>query len=494
MQELVTAEQIRKYEADLIEKNESGFSLILMEKAGLGLASIIKDFKEPYLIICGKGNNGGDGLVAARYLYDQGKKVFIILTTEEHLLSSDAKTNFNKIKDTIQCLKIQNINNEELYNLINNSNTIVDCLLGTGVNKPLPDLFNWIIKTVNNSKKDIVACDIPTGLDPDTGNVGLCTIKATTTVTFAYPKIGLMLYPGKKYVGKIEVVDIGLPHINSDYLLLDDDFICSNLPQRQNDSNKGTFGKTLLVCGSSKYPGAALLASKAASSIGSGLTALSSVKEVFEQITPAIPEVIHVDFSIEEIIQESIKSQTLVIGPGLTCTKEIEKLVVGLIERVNIPIVLDADGINVLVGNKSLIQNCRNQIILTPHPKELARLLGISTNEVLENKIKIAINTACDLGCTLILKGPGTIIATKNKKIYISPFANAALAKGGTGDVLAGFIGGLIAQGLIPDIASCVGVYLHGQAGELVAGDKTAFSLLPQDLITYLPQVLKIYS
>ena len=494
MQQLVTAEQIRKYEASFIEKNGNGFSLNLMEKAGLGLANVIKDFKEPYLIICGKGNNGGDGLVAARYLHAQSKKVFIILTTEEHLLSNDAKINFNKIKDTIQHLKIQNINDEELYKLINDSNTIVDCLLGTGVNKPLPDLFNWIIKTVNNSKKDIVACDIPTGLDPDTGNVGLCTIKAKTTVTFAYPKIGLMIYPGKKYAGSVKVIDIGLPQINSDCFLLDDDFICSNLPRRQDDSNKGTFGKTLLVCGSSKYPGAALLASRAASSIGSGLTALSSVKEVFEQITPAIPEVTHVDFSIEEIIQESVKSQALVIGPGLTCTKEIEELVVSLIKGVNIPIVLDADGINVLAGKKSLIQDCRNQIVLTPHPKELARLLGISTNEILDNKIKIAINTACDLGCTLILKGPGTIIATKDKKMYISPFANAALAKGGTGDVLAGFIGGLIAQGLMPDVASCVGVYLHGQAGELVSRDKTVFSLLPQDLITYLPQVLKTYS
>ena len=273
--------------------------------------------------------------------------------------------------------------------------------------------------------------------------------------------------------------------------LLDDQFLKENLPQREETSSKWTFGKTLLVCGSLKYPGAAILASKAAAAVGSGLTALSTKKEVFDQITSGIPEITHVDFNEKTILEEAEKASVLVIGPGLTCEKEIETLVENLILKSNIPIVLDADGINVLAGKKEIIKRVKKEIILTPHPKEMSRLLGINFDYVLNNKVEIAKHTACKLNCTVVLKGPGTIIATKDEKIYISPFANAALAKGGTGDVLSGFIGGLIAQGLEPIKAACVGVYLHGKCGELVAKDKTEFSLLPQDLITYLPKAIK---
>ncbi len=493
MQKLLTAEAIRTYESELIKKMSSDFSLTLMERAGVGLANVVKNYSEPYLFICGKGNNGGDGLVAARCLHGLGKKVFIILTSKDSSLSQDARVNFEKIKTLVLYTIIETKDDEMLYKKLAEANTIVDCLLGTGATKEPSSLFEWIIKSINNSNKRVVACDIPTGLYPDTGNVSTHTIKANCTVTFGYSKIGLLLYPGKEYVGNVKVVDIGLPDIDSNISLLDDDFVKANLPSRKNTSNKGTFGKTLLVCGSYKYPGAALLASKAAASTGSGLTALSSPKEVFEQITKAIPEVTHVDFDTKEILDEGQTANVMVVGPGLSCTREIEDLVIQIITQTNIPIVLDADGINVLAGKSSILKDVKKEIILTPHPKELARLLGKNTEDILNDKINIAMSTAKEFNCTLVLKGPGTIIATKDGKIYISPFANSALAKGGTGDVLAGFIGGLIAQGLQSDIATCLGVYLHGKAGELVSNDKTVFSLLPQDLITYLPQVLKIY-
>ena len=255
--------------------------------------------------------------------------------------------------------------------------------------------------------------------------------------------------------------------------------------------SKGTFGRTLLVCGSKKYPGAALLASKAASTIGSGLTSLASKSEVFNRITPVIPEVTQMDFNISTILEESLNSSVLVIGPGLTRDEEIKNLVETLIVKASVPIVLDADGINVLAGSKEIIKKAKKEIVLTPHPKEFARLLQIDVDEVLSNKIEFAKSTAKDLSYTIVIKGPATIIAAKDGKVYISPFANAALAKGGTGDVLAGFIGGLIAQGLTPSIAACVGVYIHGKTAELVAKEKTVFSLLPQDLIMYLPSEIK---
>lgn len=490
MQKLVTSEQIRKLESDFIKKHGSDTSLKLMEKAGSGLASVLKEYDEPYLFICGKGNNAGDGFVAARYLYSLGKKVTVCLTSDELSFSPDAKTNFDAIKNTVHCTLITN---ESLHHLLNNANTLVECLIGTGINKKLNSAFEQLIKIINSSGKKVVACDIPIGIDPDTGNVQDIAIKADSTVTFGYPKIGLFVYPAKKYVGVLKTIDIGLPDIDTNLFLLDDLFLKNNLPKRNEDSNKGTFGKTLLVCGSKKYPGAALLASKAASSIGSGLTALSSPGEVFSQTTNAIPEVTHVEFSLDKILEESVNSSAMVIGPGLTNSGEIKTLVKNLLLKANIPIVLDADGINVLAGKKEIIKNANSKLILTPHPKEFAGFLCIDKEEVLKNKIDITQKVACELGCTIVLKGPASIIASSDGSVYISPFANAALAKGGTGDVLAGFIGGLIAQGLEPQQAACIGVYIHGKSGELVAQDKTVFSLLPQDLITYLPKVMKMY-
>ncbi|MBI3590558.1 MAG: NAD(P)H-hydrate dehydratase [Candidatus Melainabacteria bacterium] len=493
MQKLVSSKQIRDFESQLIQKIGNNWSLALMEKAGSGLADVAKEYSEPYLIICGKGNNGGDGFVAARYLYNLGKKVFIFLISEESSLSPDAKVNFDIIKNKVPYLKIENEKDNNFYNALNNASTVLDCLLGTGTDNKLSPFFEWLIKTINSSGKAVIACDVPTGIDPDTGKVPVRAIKARVTVTFGYPKLGLVVYPAKKFVGIIKTVDIGLPDIATNLFLLDDQFLKENFPKRPEDANKGTFGRTLLVCGSKKYPGAALLSGKAAASIGSGLTSLASPSEVFTRIAPVTPEITHVDFTLNTILEESLNSSVLVIGPGLSTSEEIVNIVEGLIVKASVPIVLDADGINVLADKREIIKKSKKHVVLTPHPKEFARFLGLSVDDVLNDKVSLAKSTAMELGCTVVLKGPGTIIATKDEKIYISPFGNAALAKGGTGDVLAGFIGGLVAQGLESDIAACIGVYIHGKTAELVTKDKTVFSLLPQDLISYLPYAIKAY-
>ncbi|MBI2995829.1 MAG: NAD(P)H-hydrate dehydratase [Candidatus Melainabacteria bacterium] len=496
MQKLVTSSQIREHESEYIKKMGLGSSLELMEKAGKGLARIVKNYDEPYMFICGKGNNGGDGITASKYLHKLKRKVVICLTSSEQELSYDAKINFDLVKKTkIQYFQIQNESDKAFLSFLKDTNTVVDCLLGTGTSSKskLSTFYEWIINSVNNSGKNIIACDISTGVDPSSGNISSCAIKAKETVTFGYPKIGLYIYPGREYSGKINVVDIGLPDKDINLFLLDDEFANDNLPQRANDKSKGSFGRTLVVAGSMKYPGAAILASKAASSIGSGLTCLATSKEVFVQITSSIPEVIHVEFKLDEILSECKKSNVVVLGPGLTLREEIKTLVCELITNAEVPIVLDADGISVLASKKEILRSARNHMIITPHLKEFARLLGKDLNEVLSNKLKLAQDASLELGCTVVLKGPGTIIAAKDGKTYISPFANSALAKGGTGDVLAGYIGGLIAQGLEPPIAACVGVYLHGKVAEIIAGEKTKYSLLPQDLITYLPKAIKSF-
>lgn len=276
-------------------------------------------------------------------------------------------------------------------------------------------------------------------------------------------------------------------------ILLDDNFVKDHLPKRSSDSNKGSFGKTLLVCGSKNFPGAALLASKAAASIGSGLTSLATTKEVFSDITSGIPEVIHVDFNLQSIVKESKKASVIVIGPGLGSENEVKELVEKLLIEIEIPIILDADGINAFENKKDYLKKAKKHLIITPHAKEFARLLNTTVENILENKMRLCIETSKELNCTVILKGSGTIISTKDGEVFISPFANSALAKGGTGDVLSGFIGGLIAQGLEPAIASCLAVYIHGKLGEVIALEKTEYSLLPQDLISYLPKVIKMY-
>ena len=490
MQKLVTSEQIRKLESKVIGDREN-VSLALMEKAGSGLAKIALEYKEPYLVICGKGNNGGDGIVAARYLLESKKKVFLVLTSNPNEISRDAKTNFELIKDKIDYFVLAKTEDKTFLDKLSNSNTVIECLLGTGRKSDLGEFYEWIIKSVNNSKKHIIACDIPTGVDADTGNISNVVIKADVTVTFGYPKIGLLVYPARKYVGKLKTIDIGLSLPTTNYFLLNDDFLKENLPKRFEDSNKGTFGKTLLVCGSKKYPGAAFLSSRAASSIGSGLTTLSSPEEVLKKITKEIPEVTYADFSLDAILEESEKSSVIVIGPGLGTEDKVKDLVFNLLKKVNIPIVLDADGINVLSGKKEILKEAKKEIVITPHPKEFSRLTQKNLEDVLNNKIELTKNEAHFLNATVVLKGPATIIGTKDGNVYISGFANAALAKGGTGDVLAGFIGGLIAQGLEPSLAACVGVYLHGKCGEVVAKKKTVFSVLPQDLINVLPDVIR---
>lgn len=493
MQPLLTAEEIRSLESGWINKTGSKLSLELMEKAGSALADLAKKYPEPYLIVCGKGNNGGDGIVATRYLMEAGKTTFLILTSNEDNLTNDAKVNFEKIKSKVNHSRVDSGNEEEFINCLERSNTIIDCILGTGAGRGLSDLYKNLVKKINDSGKIIIACDVPTGIDPTNGTTNGFAIKANVTATIGYPKLGLVVYPAKKFTGEIKVINIDLPAFNANSYLLDDDFVIKNLPKRYSDAHKGSFGRTLLVAGSKKYPGAAILAGRAASSIGSGLTSIASYGDVLRNYAPEIPEITHVDFNLDTIIDECKKSSVVVIGPGLTTDNEILKIVNELILNIDVPIVLDADGINVLSSEKKVIKSAKKETILTPHPKEFARLLGITTNEVLSNKVKLVRETSSSLNSTIVLKGPATLIGTKQGTIFVSPFANAALAKGGTGDVLSGFIGGLIAQGLSPEIAACVGVYIHGKTGEIISKEKTVFSLLPQDLIKYLPMALKTF-
>src|SRR3989338_359474 len=209
MEKLVTSEQIRKLESKVIGDRET-ISLALMEKAGSGLAKIALEYNEPYLVICGKGNNGGDGIVAARYLLESKKKVFLFLTSNPNEISRDAKTNFELIKEKIDYFVLAKTEDKTFLDKLSNSNTVIECLLGTGRKSDLGEFYEWIIKSVNNSKKHIIACDIPTGVDADTGNISNVVIKADVTVTFGYPKIGLLVYPARKYVGKLKTIDIGL--------------------------------------------------------------------------------------------------------------------------------------------------------------------------------------------------------------------------------------------------------------------------------------------
>lgn len=490
MQKLVTASQIRSHEQELIKKNGKGFSLELMERAGTGLANAIENYKDPYLFVCGKGNNGGDGFVAIRHLLNKKKKVNLFLACNPEDLSEEASFNFKLIADIIPYKVILNPDNDFTQSL-QLANTVVDCLLGTGSKKDLSLAYKEIVNSINKVNKTVIACDVPTGLNAETGEVQEVSIKATKTITFAQSKVGLHLFPGREKTGKIKVIDIGIPEINSGIYLLDKDYIKEKFPDRPLNSNKGVFGRTFIIAGSKNFPGAAFLASRAASKIGSGLTSLSSPKEVFNQITTNIPEVIHVDFQIESILNELNNSTSIVIGPGLSICENSSLIIEEVIKNSKIPVVLDADGINVLEGKRELLKKVNCEVTITPHPKEFSRLTGISLSEVLKNKLHFSKIFSEELNCNIVLKGAGSIICTKDGEFFISPFANSGLAKGGTGDVLSGLIGGLISQGVKPSTAACIGVFLHGETAEIITKEKTEFSLLPEDLINYLPKAIQ---
>lgn len=506
---VVTAKQMQALDKFAIE--EIGIpGVVLMENAGRQVVAKMLHFfpnlrNQRVNIICGKGNNGGDGFVVARCLWAMEVDVRLFLLAKTESLSGDAETNC-QICQKLNLPVAEILSSEELkkyISLILEADIFVDAIFGTGLTPPVRGMASEVIELLNKAKKAIVSIDIPSGLSADSAHPHGPHITASLTVTFALPKVAHVLPPACLEVGQLEIVDIGIPKevIEQGDIkveMIEQAFIRECLPARSPDTHKGTYGHLFILAGSPGKTGAAYLTAQAAARVGAGLItlgipeSLNSIMEgkLTEGMTIPLPETDVHTFSIKAkktIAQLLPRFSALAVGPGISTHPEVKELILWIIQQAEIPIILDADGINALAGQAHVLKEAKQPIILTPHPKELSRLLEIDMPSILQNRLAVARKSAIDLHCHLLLKGYRSLAADPAGRVFINPTGNAGMAAGGTGDVLTGIIGGLLAQGFSPTKALQAGAYIHGLVGDKVREQKGEYGLLATDLIDNLP-------
>lgn len=523
---IVSSEQMKKIDEDCIKEGILG--LTLMEKAGKGFVEVLSEkftnLKEKkVLVLVGKGNNGGDGLVVARRLFKGGTKVKIVLLASPPEMAENTKINFDKAKglgiDFVEYSKEkQNIFKIE----IEKTDLIVDAIFGTGFKSDIPEPIDELIELINNSKKFIVACDIPSGINGTTGKISNICICADLTVTFGLPKRGLFLSPGRDFVGEIRIVNIGIPSSIMERVvvkerLLNLEEIERFLPQRKKrDVCKNDFGHVLVLAGSQGMTGAAALTCQGAIYVGAGLVTLAipeSLNQIMEVkltevMTLPLPERNKKVLSLRsfEKISDFIdrrRVSVLAIGPGLSTDGEVGKLVEKILLNTDLPCILDADALNLLVGKIEIFKKTKAKLIITPHSGELGRLMGKCTSEIQKERIEYTKKFARDNNLICLLKGYQTIVSNGDM-LYLNSTGNQGMASAGMGDVLCGMIAGLVSQmaGGVDGVrfssleellivAANVGVYLHGLAGDLACNKKGPLSLVASDLKDSIPEAIK---
>lgn len=511
---VVTAEQMRRLER---ESEALGISLdTLMENAGLQVARIAwetvgKRAGAEVVALIGPGNNGGDGLVAARHLASWGAKVTAYLLVPRS--PEDPKLALARQRG-VEALEAPSDDQlTSLRTLLSSADLVVDAVLGTGKRRPFEGIFTEVFSLVAEVRSQRPACrllalDLPSGLDADTGEVDPHTPYADITVTLGFPKVGLFLFPGAERVGHLVVADIGIPeHLAEDIPLdlLDARWARQALPPRPLSAHKGTFGRVLAIVGSQRYIGAAYLACMGAARVGAGYVTLAAPSSIHPILASKLTEVTHLPLpeaasgvfspdAVRELRRALGQFEVLLIGCGLGQSPAAEALLRHLLlgePPLTTPLVLDADALNILARQEGWWEKMRAPAVLTPHPGEMARLLDATVEEVEQDRFHTAQEAAQRWSVTVVLKGPFTVVASPEGRIRLSPFANPALATAGTGDVLAGAIAGLMAQGMHPFEAASLGVFLHGAAGEVLRAEIGDAGTLAGDLLPLLPRVIK---
>ena len=483
--------------------------LTLMENAGRCCTDeIIAKFgqsKEKRVVVfAGKGNNGGDGYVIARMLAEKGWNVNVFVLGERGQINGDAAFNLQHLDPAfvIFCPA-----EEQLPTLLRekilNSDVIVDALLGTGLNNNVSGNYCEVIELINASAKPVVAVDIPSGVHGTSGKIMGDAVQARITVTFACAKLGQVLFPGAGQIGRLVTADIGIPNELLDnapgYDFLDAATVCPLLLRRDRQAHKGHFGHCLIIAGSTGKTGAAALSANSAVRSGSGLVTLAvpaSLNQILEvktteAMTFPLPDSdlgYLGDSALPVIRKLLIGKDTLAIGPGLGSHPATSSLVRALIESADVPMVIDADGLNALAEDIGVLKRKRSSaVVLTPHPGEMARMLGVSVSELEDRRIPAAQEFARDFDVYLILKGARTIIAAPTGEIAINGSGNPGMATGGMGDVLTGIIASLLGQGYHAWDACRLGVFLHGYAADLVAKNKGEIGICATDVQEMLP-------
>jgi NAD(P)H-hydrate epimerase len=510
---VVTAEVMQQLDKRTIE--EAGIpGVVLMENAGRGVVGVLlKNYphvlKGTVALIAGKGNNGGDGFVIARYLINRGVSVRIFLLGTRGKIRGDAKVNLDSVlKMQVPLTEIKSSAGWKAHRgELEGCTLIVDAIFGTGLTSDIGGVTGEVIHDLNGLTIPTVAVDLPSGLHPDTGAVLGCCVQADCTVTFGLPKRGLFLYPGAQYAGSIKIVDISIPSSFVEEALLPDQVLLfadmiQALKVRNPDTHKGDYGHVLAIAGSRGKTGAAVLTCQAAARVGAGL------------VTLGIPESLHgiVEQKLTEVMTEPLSEHTpgflglssfekirelmegkkvLVLGPGLSTGEDTVKLVHALIKESSIPVVVDADGLNALGAHPGVLQQIDVPVVLTPHPGEMARLVGVSVREVQGDRIAIAKDFARRYGCYLVLKGARSLIVEPDGSLSINLTGNPGMASGGMGDLLTGMIPGFIAQGYDCATSIKLSVFIHGLAGDLLSRERGPVGFIAGDVLSEVPRVLQ---
>lgn len=509
---LVTAKEMRELDRLTIEQYGTP-GHVLMEHAGAGaVAALLQKFphvrEASVLVMAGKGNNGGDGFVMARLLKKARVPCEVVLAARAAEVKGDALRNlqaFTRIRG-----KVTEVTEAGQLDLvcekIAGSALIIDALLGTGLNAPVTGLLASLIELINASGLPVVAVDSPSGLDADRGESLGVAVQADLTATFGYPKRGQIGEPGAQYVGELVVVDIGIApeavaQVQPQVELLTREEMGWLVRPRRSGAHKGDFGHLLVLAGARGKSGAALLCGGAALRVGTGLVTLggpSSLNAVFssvliEAMTIPLPELPDGSFCLDKpaLAQAMTGKSAIAFGPGVGVSTDTVGLTRWLLAHSEMPLVIDADGLNCVAVDVAMLGNASVPVILTPHPGEMARLLNLTNAEIQANRLEHARAFATTHRCFLVLKGAHTIIAAPDGRTWMNTTGNPGMASGGMGDVLTGVISGLLAQGLPPEEACCLGVFLHGYVGDLAAEEKGEAGILARDLIERLPSGLR---
>ena len=510
---VVTAEQMREMDRLTIQKYGVP-SLTLMERAGQAVTqAILQNFarnaKQGVLIVAGKGNNGGDGFVVARLLKKKRIPCEVALLARKDELSPDAVHNLRaylKLKGKVTEISADQL--ELLGECMSQKGLIVDAILGTGVKNEVRGLFGDAITMINTSGVPVVAVDIPSGLHTDNGTPLGVAVQAEMTVALGFAKLGEVIYPGLNYVGVLVVADIGIAEaavaeVAPKTELLDRETIRWLVPRRAPDTHKGTYGHLLVVAGSRGKTGAAILACRAAMRTGAGLVTLAAPRSLNNIFAASLIEVMTEplgDNAAEEL--EPLgdddwhrlleRKDALLFGPGIGVTTATQNNLRWLLRNLDLPWVIDADGLNNLALEIGRLRHAKTAPVLTPHPGEMARLTGEKPGKKVTDRLAVAQAFAQERNVCLVLKGHRTLIAFPDGRVWINPTGTPAMAKGGSGDILTGMIAGLIAQ-FPSDICTAVraAVWLHGRAGEIGAAELTEQCLIATDLLRYLPGAIR---
>jgi len=500
---------------DEISINEYGIpGVVLMENAGLAVVQELERLNIPekqVQVVCGTGNNGGDGFVIARHLYNKGWKVNISICGEAGKIRGDALINLQIARNTgIPVCSIEGDSASLPEGFIKDSPLIVDALLGTGFTGRLKGLYRETIDRINGSKACVVSVDIPSGLDADTGFSGETCVMADYTVTFQLPKAGLLMNDGPEACGDLRVKDISMPKAAIDAMklhlnLLEEDMIRGMLPKRHRSTHKGSFGSVLAAACSRGMEGSGIMSSRAALRSGAGIVRLALPGSLQKLMCAAALEIMTMSLEdggsgilteecIPQLLEAAEKSSALLIGPGLTDSENIRTVMAEVIKNCSIPVVIDADGLNAISKDPGILKKRRGEIVITPHPGEMARLCGCSSSDIQKDRLGFAERFSREYDVVVVLKGYRTIIALPDGTGFINPTGNPGMATAGSGDVLAGMIAGFAAQKMKLSDAALCGVFIHGAAGDRAAGKIGEYGLTAGDIIENISHTIKTYS